>query len=257
MKTLTATTATLLVLVLTGMAAASTVTIEQLVYSENFEAGFSDGADVSGNANWGGIPVGHGVMNAGNSIGYTGGWGMTAGQAVGGRQRYLPSGDLTSGKYELRALVEMSSYATIQFYHSPNDRIWFGINENLDTFNIEGYKGSAYTELGNTALPTPLSEGDWIEMSLIWDIESGVVDAAYRDVSEDGSGTPPAFTALGTAGHNMAGYIIGGTWFASPDNGANWDNIQLLKLTEITIPEPATLSLLALGGAATLTRRRR
>ncbi len=130
-------------------------------------------------------------------------------------------------------------------------------------FKITDQNGNNAGAWGGTV---PLNE--WVHVALTFDHTSGVAKI-YENGIETGTATMPAFTGFSLAEQDTAGigdFSGGDNPNGLMDDVAVWD--ETLSETQIAnviangaagynVPEPATMSLLLLGGLGVLARRRR
>ena len=98
--------------------------------------------------------------------------------------------------------------------------------------------------------------GDWIEMEItVTTGDNGINggSARYRNITTPFLNGLGGWVDIGTFTADEDGWGTGNTWISL----SSWQNSDLDNLRFNNIPEPVTLTLLALGGVAALLKRRR
>ena len=244
----------LFVLALAGNALA------QQAYFDDFESGYTSGVNIDTHVDWSHMDaiIGPSAMEAIDSGGFPYGdtaphWSLQTTVSAYGIRRRLFGAPKTSGKWELRAKIQNTHWwngATIGIYFN-------GHKDNPGTLNqvafslrsMSGYEGGYDYNIAsvvNGGAQNEVQGGDgwtvwhdqWVEMRLTCDIETGVVEAHWRDLfpgivdpaGTDPPPTPPDWEYLGTAADNFIGVDIEGTYFACTNGQAIFDDVQFNEI---------------------------
>ena len=130
--------------------------------------------------------------------------------------------------------------------------------KNTGTIQIQFDGGAAGSNIADTT--TSIDDGEWHLMTLTLD-KTGNEARFYMDGVQDGATT--AYSLDATA----VGFVMGTRWgsrtLGTDSLGSTIDDVPIYntaltaaEVAALPIPEPATMSLLALGGLALLRRRR-
>ena len=236
-------------------------------FSTSFEGmnPYSYYLDPASSSDWQGMPTASSTA----SLRWTG-WGdpvRTGTMSVGGRgdntwrnDQHAIGGTYTTGVVTLEAYhnatlvypktTNQTTYSGLAGADPYNSQIKVGIIDDKDVATPTTIKISWEDSLYGTGYPTAINvawtRGQWVGLRTIVDLDNNTIDVLYN---VDGG----AWSAYGAQKAMSAGsHTVSSVMLQQMGSESHADDISVTW-----VPEPVTLSVLALGGALVLLRRRR
>ena len=206
---------------------------------------------------WGGNFVG--VAGAGSTT--VGAYGVGGGNAAGGTtgagiyiSNYLDFPDIDSGHWIFQ--VDVTVGAGQPQYGLQNNSVAYPNGNHNPIFRISGGSIEVQVESlpGSTYVSTGVAGGGTIRMTHDIDFGADVMTIDWEEVGGTASGVVVGPTSISTGLSGAPGIYKPDrvAILQNPPGTSGFDNIRLFKV----VPEPATVTLLGIGGLALLRRRR-